>query len=289
MARITKALIVANIRKKKVVSIIAKLQEIFKKKKIESWVTNPIYFKLRDKNLLTDLDSNFRFKNYDIIIALGGDGTFLFTARTFHPFCIPILGINAGRVGFLMEVKPSDIESAIEKAILGEIELKEKIIIEVTVLRGGKRVFVCPFLNDAVVSKGVLSRMVELTVSLDNEILSQYRSDGLIVSTPTGSTAYSLAAGGPILTQDLLAMIITPICPHILGVRPIVTSAAKELRIVLAAGEEDTTLTIDGQENFYLKINDVLVLRKLDQGVMVYDLGQKKFFSILREKLGWHI
>jgi NAD+ kinase len=188
-----------------------------------------------------------------------------------------------------MEVRPSEIELALEKVLNGEIEIKEKIIIEVRVIRNGKKVFVCPFLNDAVVSKGVLSRMVELTVCLDREILSQYRSDGLIVSTPTGSTAYSLAAGGPILTQDLEAMIITPICPHILGVRPVVTVVSKELRIVLEAGEEDTTLTIDGQENYYLKIGDIMLFKKMEEGIRVYDLGQKQFFSILREKLGWHI
>ncbi len=288
MARIKKVLIVANIRKSRVGKILGNIQVLLKSKNIESYVTSPIYFKLQNKNLITDLDSGFKFTDYDLIITIGGDGTFLFTARTFHPFRLPILGINAGRVGFLMEVKPADIETALDKILRDEIRVYDRILIEVSVIRNGKRVFTCPFLNDAVVSKGVLSRMVELSVCIDNEVLSQYRSDGLIVSTPTGSTAYNLAAGGPILTQDVEAIIITPICPHILGVRPIVTSVNKELHIVLLIGEHDTTLTIDGQENFYLSIGDKMMFKKIPNGVRVYDLGEKEYFSILREKLGWH-
>ncbi len=289
MAKIKNVLIVANIKKSRVGPIAEKAQELLKKRGIATFVTNPIYFKLKNNNLLTDFDSHFKYKNYDLIVALGGDGTFLYAARTFQPFHIPMLGINAGRVGFLMDVKPSDMENSLDKVINNKIEIKERILLEITVLRGGKKVFVCPFLNDAVVSKGVLSRMVELSVSIDRDVLSQYRSDGLIISTPTGSTAYSLAAGGPILTPDMEALIITPICPHILGVRPIVTAVDKELKIELIMGETDTTLTIDGQENFNLKIDDIMIIKKMPEGVRVYDMGEKQFFSVLREKLGWHV
>ena len=138
-------------------------------------------------------------------------------------------------------------------------------------------------------SKGSLSRMVEMAVYLDNEPLSQYRSDGLIVSTPTGSTAYNLAAGGPILTQDMEAMIITSICPHSLGVRPIVTGCGKELVIKFISGETDTTLTIDGQENFGLKIEDYILINKCAKTISLFDYGEKQFYGVLREKLGWHI
>ncbi len=288
MTVIKKILIVANIKKRRVGAIARDLQALLKSKNIYSFITSPIHFMLNNGNLLTDLNSGFKFTNYDLIIALGGDGTFLFTARTFHNFNLPILGINIGRIGFLMEVNPSDMETVLNKIISGEIKVYNRILIEATVVRDGKKIFICPFLNDAVVSKGVLSRMVELSVCLGSEPLSQYRSDGLIVSTPTGSTAYSLAAGGPILTQDLEAMIITPICPHILGVRPIVTTVNKELSIVLTTGEKDTTLTIDGQENFYLSIGDILTFKKIPNGVSVYEPGEKKYFSILRGKLGWH-
>ncbi|MGA2141771.1 MAG: NAD(+)/NADH kinase [Brevinematales bacterium] len=288
MAVLKKVLIVANTGKNKVRPILNNLQALLKSKNIESNITTPIHFKLKNGNMLTDLDPGFKFTNYDIIIALGGDGTFLFTARTFHQFRLPILGINAGRVGFLMEVKPAEVEKALDRIIRDEVNIYNRILIEVSVIRKGRKIFICPFLNDAVVSKGVLSRMVELSACFGGEMLSRYRSDGLIVSTPTGSTAYNLAAGGPILTQDLEAMIISPICPHILGVRPIVTTVNKELSIVLTSGEHDTTLTIDGQENFYLSIGDILRFRKIHDGVCVYDPGEVEYFSILREKLGWH-
>jgi len=288
MNRIVSILIIANVKKKRVKSVLDKLQTALKDFGIKYSIISPVYFRLKNNNLLTDIDIHFRYQKYDLIIALGGDGTFLYSARTFYPFGIPILGINAGKLGFLMEVHPSAIKESLEKVLKGRSEFKVLELLEIRAFRNGKLFCSLPFINDAVVSKGVLSRMVELSLSIDEEKLSQYWSDGLIVSSPTGSTAYNLAAGGPILTPDMDAIIITPICPHILGVRPIVTGNKREINIRLISGEADTTLTVDGQENFCLKIGDLISIRKSNYNVKVYDLGERQFFNTLREKLGWH-
>lgn len=288
MNRITNVLVIANVKKKRVQSALNKLQMALKDLKIQYNIIVPMYFRLKNSNLLTDIDIHFRYHKYDLILALGGDGTFLYSARTFYPLGIPILGINAGKLGFLMEVHPSAIKESLEKVLKNKNEFKILELLELKAFRGDKLFCSLPFINDAVVSRGVLSRMVELSLSIDKEKLSQYWSDGLIVSSPTGSTAYNLAAGGPILTPDMGAVIITPICPHILGVRPIVASNKREINIKLLAGEADTTLTIDGQENFSLKIGDLISIRKSSYSVKIYDLGERQFFDTLREKLGWH-
>ena len=288
MSELKKVLIVANIKKSNLENLMIITKSVLENRGIASYVVSPSYFKV-DNHVLTDFDDGYKHNLYDLIIAIGGDGTFLYTARTFLDFNIPILGINLGRLGFLMEVNPDDIENAIEKIITNKIDLKKRILLDVNVQRNNKQTYFFSFLNDAVVSKGVLSRMVEMQVSLDMEILAQYRADGLIVSTPTGSTAYNLAAGGPILTPDMEAMIISPICPHSLGVRPLVTSKDKTLLIKIISGEEDTSITIDGQENFYLKKDDCIIISSSNRYIRIYDYGEGQFFSTLRGKMGWNV
>ncbi len=281
-------LIVANIKNESTSKIVDIAIEILKKKNIKFDIVSPTFFQLENKTILTDLE-NSKFRNFDLIIAIGGDGTFLFTARYFYPFEFKLLGMNAGRLGFLMEISPENLEDALKKIENDDLQVKERLMFKAFVLRDEEVVFQTAFLNDAVISKGVLSRMVEISVSLMGTPLAQYRADGLIISTPTGSTAYNLAAGGPILTQDVAGMIITPICPHSLGVRPIVSGIEKELKICFLSGGVDTNLTIDGQENFLLKVNDKIIVKKEEKCVKIYDYGERQFFSVLREKLGWHI
>ncbi len=289
MKKINRLLIVADIKKPNILSIVSEISTILKSKEIEFEIITPCFFQLNNKTTLTDIGETFRFKRYDLIVAVGGDGTFLFTARFFYEFEFPILGVNAGRMGFLMEISVDKFSQAIEKLEKDRFLIRERIILKATVLRNNRLVFQSPFLNDSVISKGILSRMVEILVYIDKEPLAQYRADGLIISTPTGSTAYNLSAGGPILTQDVGGMIITPICPHSLGVRPIVTGIDKELEISFLAGGVDTNLTIDGQENFLLQPNDIIMVKKEKKSVKIYDYGEKQFFHVLREKLGWHI
>ncbi len=286
--KIKNVLIVSNVKNESIAKILDRTKDILTKNNIEFDIVSPMFFQLENKTTITDVEK-LKFRNFDLVIAIGGDGTFLFTARYFYEFNFILLGMNAGRLGFLMEISIEQLEDALFKIEKDELEVKERIIFSACVLRDEKVVFRSPFLNDAVISKGILSRMVEISVYLSGTPLAQYRADGLIISTPTGSTAYNLAAGGPILTQDVNGMIITPICPHSLGVRPIVTGIEKELTICFISGGVDTNLTIDGQENFLLKVNDKIIVKKEKKCVKIYDYGEKQFFSVLREKLGWHI
>lgn len=289
MKKIKDVLIIANTEKENVNEVLKEICSHLEKKNIKYVITQPIYCQFNNKMCLSDVSDSFRFRNYDLIISVGGDGTFLFTARTFFEFEIPILGINAGRLGFLTEVFADQLPIALEKIESGKMQITERIILQLSVVREGKIVFHSHFLNDMVISKGILSRMVGIGVYINEEPLAQYRSDGLIISTPTGSTAYNLSAGGPILTQDVCGMILTPICPHSLGVRPIVTGIEKELKISFVSGGADTNLTIDGQENFLLNLKDVILVKKGKKFVKIYDYGEREFFLVLREKLGWHI
>jgi NAD+ kinase len=241
------------------------------------------------QGVITGLGDGYRHRAWDLVLALGGDGTFLYTVRSFHGFHIPILGVNLGRLGFLMEVDPSKIGDALDGVVSGRIGKLRRMVLDVSVVRETRTVCRFSFLNDAVISKGALSRMVEMEIRLDREELASYRADGLIVSTPTGSTAYSLAAGGPIMTPDIDAMAITPICPHTLGIRPIVMPASRKLAIRIVGGEENTALTVDGQENFTLRKGDVIEFPGSASWVDVYDYGEGRFFSVLREKLGWNV
>jgi NAD+ kinase len=286
MTVIKNVLIVANPKKSRVAPVIETCRAELARRGIASELNVPAYFKTVNRDTLTDLDNGFKLKDYQLILSIGGDGTFLYTARTFLDLKIPVIGVNAGRMGFLTEVNPEQIGDALDKIVLEQVHLKKRTLLKADILRDGKERYRFSFLNDAVISKGSLSRMVEFNLRLDNEPLWDYRSDGLIVSTPTGSTAYNLAAGGPIITTDMSAMCITPICPHMLGVRPIVTGANRELTIEMLSEEEDTTLTIDGQENCCLLKNDIIRIGNSDRSVSIFDYGEKEFFEVLRKKLG---
>lgn len=286
MTAIKNVLIVANPKKSRVAPVIETCRAELDRRGIRSELNVPNYFKVENQDTLTDLDNGFRFRDYQLILSIGGDGTFLYTARTFLDFKIPVIGVNAGRMGFLTEVSPEQIGDALDRIVLEQVELKKRTLLRADVLRCGKERYRFTFLNDAVISKGALSRMVEFNLRLDDEPLWAYRADGLIVSTPTGSTAYNLAADGPILTTDMSALCITPICPHMLGVRPIVTGANRELTIEMLSEEEDTTLTIDGQENCRLMKNDIIRIRNSEKTVTIFGYGEKNFFEALRKKLG---
>lgn len=286
MSESRNVLIVANPKKPKVAPVIETCRTELKRRGLEAFFNTPAYFRVNSKETLTDLGPDFKYKDYRMILSIGGDGTFLYSARTFLDFGVPVIGVNAGRMGFLTEVSPEQIGDALDRILKNEIEMNRRMLLDATVIRGGKERYRFSFLNDAVISKGSLSRMVEFSLHLDSEPLWSYRADGLIVSTPTGSTAYNLAADGPILTTDMSAMSITPICPHMLGVRPIVTGGNRNLTVEMLSEEEETTLTIDGQENCVLMKNDTIRIHKSERSVIVFDYGEKEFFSVLRKKLG---
>jgi NAD+ kinase len=222
----------------------------------------------------------------DLVAVFGGDGTFLYAARLVATSDTPLLGINLGSLGFLTEVKLSEMQGAFEELLSGRYTLERRMLLAVRVTRGEHVLADYMALNDAVINKGALARIIELEISVNMELVSLTRADGLIVSTPTGSTAYSMAAGGPILYPTLAACIITPICPHTLTNRPVVVTDDARIDICLRRGS-DVMLTVDGQVGMPLVENDCVQLQKAGSAVHLVQVTGSTFFKLLREKLKW--
>ncbi|MBI5057737.1 MAG: NAD(+)/NADH kinase [Nitrospirae bacterium] len=222
----------------------------------------------------------------DIIIVFGGDGTLLSIARLVGNLGVPILGVNLGGLGFITEIGRDEVEKEIDKVLSGQCAFEERIMLLADVYRGGKRVVRHNALNDVVLNKSALSRMFELDIRINNKYASSFRADGLIISTPTGSTAHSLSAGGPILYPTLETFLMTPICPHTLTSRPIVLPDTIVLEATIKSGD-DVYLTLDGQVGFPLKVNDKLKIMKADYKTKFVVLHSKDYFQILRTKLKW--
>jgi NAD+ kinase len=219
------------------------------------------------------------------IIVLGGDGTLLNSARTVAAHGIPLFGVNLGQLGFLTEIELPDLTPALEKLISGRYKIEERMMIQAAVLRNGLEISRFYALNDAVITKGAFARLVRLKTFVNDEYVDVYPADGLIISTPTGSTAYSLSAGGPLVVPNLELMIVTPICPHTLYARPLVIDRESVVRVELLATQAEVMLTIDGQSGFQLVPRDQVVVRKAPFNAKFMKLKQRSFYEILREKL----
>jgi NAD+ kinase len=223
----------------------------------------------------------------DLMVTVGGDGTLLLGARVVGGRAVPILGINVGRLGFLTDAGPGEMESCLESWHLGQAATEARMAIEVRLVREGGDVAIRRVLNDAVVSVGSLARMVEIDSFVDGQLAHSTRADGFIVATPTGSTAYNLAAGGPLVQPSDAAMVLTPICPHTLSDKPIVVGAGREVSVRLRSGEARGVLTLDGQVGFELNEGDTLVCRRAAQDTLLVRTRSLDFFEVLRRKLGW--
>jgi NAD+ kinase len=223
----------------------------------------------------------------DLAVVVGGDGTLLAAARLLGERQVPILAINHGGLGFLTEVTLEEMYPALERIVAGQFVTQYRMTMDVRVARGGQQIVQHRALNDAVVNKGTLSRMIELEARVDGQYLSRFRSDGLIVSTPTGSTAYNISAGGPIIFPTMEAMIVTPICSHTLTNRPIVLPRNAEVEIVLRSAQDDVYLTVDGQVGLPLRLGDQFVVKKSDVAVQLIAPADKNYFDVLRGKLKW--
>ena len=223
----------------------------------------------------------------DLLIVLGGDGTLLAAARLLGDRNVPILPVNLGGLGFLTSVTLDDLYPVVEQAIHGEARYSERTMLESRVMRKGK-VFHCSrALNDAALNKAALARIIDLELRVNGEFVSIFKADGLIVATPTGSTAYSLSAGGPIMYPIVSAFVITPICPHTLSNRPLVIPDSAKIEIAFAAGETPIYLTVDGQVGVELHTNDVVVLNAAAEKLRLVRPREKTYFSVLRDKLKW--
>lgn len=223
--------------------------------------------------------------NIDCAIVLGGDGTLLNTARSIAPAGVPLFGINLGQLGFLTEVEVKDTIPALEKFISGTYIVEKRMMLQAVVKRGGKVSENFIALNDAVITKGAFARLIRLQTFVNDEYVETYPADGIIISTPTGSTAYSLSAGGPLVTPDLELMMVTPICPHTLYARPLVIDAANRVKVVILSDQGEIMLTIDGQHGFSLLPGDEVIIEKAPYYTKLLKLNRRSFFEILREKL----
>jgi NAD+ kinase len=221
----------------------------------------------------------------DLVVVLGGDGTLLSVARALER-PTPILGVNMGSLGFLTEVHRSDLYPTLVRVLAGQFLIEERSLLQVEIesLAGTKQRY--RVLNDAVISKGALARIIELRLEVDGNLVAQFRADGLILSTPTGSTAYNLSAGGPILFPQLPVVVITPICPHTLSLRPLVVPDTSAIAITLQTDREEVYLSLDGQEGAPLAVGDRVLLRRSAVDVHLVKAA-RSFYESLRGKLHW--
>ncbi|MEC4686281.1 MAG: NAD(+)/NADH kinase [Nitrospirota bacterium] len=223
----------------------------------------------------------------DVVVVLGGDGTMLGAARLVAEKGIPILGVNLGGLGFITEVNQSDIFTAIETMLKGECSVEERIMIQADIVRNGEAITTYTVLNDVVITKGALARIIDLETYIDHSYVTTFKSDGLIMSTPTGSTAYNLSAGGPIVHPVLDCIVLTPICPHTLTNRPIVLSGNSFIEVGLKSESEDVFLTLDGQIGVSLEKGDVVEVKKSPHKTRLFIPCERDYFQVLREKLKW--
>ncbi len=283
---VTRIGIVGNPRKLSALRLARDLSDWLSKKGIRTFVSHDCAKMLSNKKLVVKKEA--LLSNVDILIALGGDGTLLSTARLISSSGIPILGVNLGGLGFLTEVNYSRIYKILEQVLDNKFSIENRMLINGYVLRKGKgKVFPFSALNDAVISTEAIARVLKLETSIDKQYVTTYIADGLIISTPTGSTAYSLSAGGPIVHPALKAMIITPICPHTLTNRPIIVSEKSSISVEPIFETNKIALTIDGQIKFDLLHSDKLVVKKAPYVLKLISSSENDFFAILRKKLKW--
>jgi NAD+ kinase len=223
----------------------------------------------------------------ELLIVLGGDGTLLSAARALGGDRVPILAVNLGGLGFLTSVTLDELYPLLENVLAGNYAVSNRMMLDAEVLRNAKPAERQCALNDAVANKGAIARMLDFDVYVDRNHVGRYRADGIIVATPTGSTAYSLAAGGPIIDPAVDAFVITPICPHMLTNRPLVIPDKATIELDFAPAEEPVYLTLDGQIGFQLKANDRIRITKSQNRVVLVRPPLKTYFEVLRSKLRW--
>ena len=223
----------------------------------------------------------------DLLVVLGGDGTILSVARLIGSREVPILGVNLGGLGFLTEITLDELFPTLEAVLRDQFAVSRRLTLSARVLRDGEVIASYEALNDAVLTKTALSRIVDLETHVNGEYVATFRADGLIVSTPTGSTAYCLSAGGPIIYPSLPALVIIPICPHTLTNRPLVVPDSAVVEILQGSAGEDVHLTVDGQVGVPLRHRDVVALQRSDRSISLIKSPKLNYFELLRTKLKW--
>ena len=229
----------------------------------------------------------FRPEPLDLVVVLGGDGTLLKAARLYGHQEAPILGVNLGGLGFLTEISLDELRLLFERILQGDYQTENRMVLTAGIIREGEVHPVIPFLNDVVINKGAVARIIDLETSIGGQFLTSYRGDGLIVATPTGSTAYNLSAGGPILHPALKTILLTPICPFTLTNRPIILQDDAVIDIRLGTKASEVWLTFDGQVGYPLNAGDLVRVQKAVKSIRLIKTPFKNYFEILRTKLKW--
>lgn len=227
------------------------------------------------------------FDNVDLAVVLGGDGTMISAARLLQNLDVPVLGINYGSLGYLTEFRIEELYDALEVVLAGNFELDRRVTLDVTHIKNGQELSKNRVLNDVVINKAALARIISIEATLDGLYVNDFRADGLIISTPTGSTAYNLSAGGPIVFPSMNAVVMTPICPFTLSNRPIVVPDTAEIELHLKTDNEDVALTLDGQIGFELTTQDVIKVTKSKTTLNLIKPHNRNYFDVLRNKLKW--
>ena len=274
---IRKVLTIINSRKDDVQSVVRSIEGFARERNIE--MVSLDFARHAEADSLADVD---------LAISLGGDGTLLSCARMLATRQVPILAVNMGDFGFITEVSKSELLETWQKYLDGRLRVSERLMLSIAVQREGKGVAAFLGLNEAVIGIKGISRMIRLKVFLSDTYMGRYRADGVIVATPTGSTAYSMAAGGPILHPEMEAFILTPICPFTLSNRPTVVPASEVLRIEVEEPQKvETVLTIDGQETFPLLPRDCVTICRAPNKALIVHTDRRSFYEVLRTKLNW--
>ncbi len=274
---ISKVIIVANLQKEGASLLVEDISTYLHNLNIEV-----VVFAYSGKSEIPELETA------DLVFSLGGDGTVLFCSRIVESMSIPILAVNIGDFGFITEISKQEWESAFIKYQNGQLDLSRRVMIKVMVERNGERVAFHTGLNDAVISSNGISNIIKLNLKINETDLGKYRADGIIVATPTGSTAYSISAGGPILDPEMEALIINPICPFTLSNRPIVVSGNEVVQISVEEGQRtDVILSVDGQDAYPLIAGDVVIVERSQTKALLIRSDKRNFYDILRSKLNW--
>lgn len=273
-----KVLIIANWSKKETHRLASLIVEKLETNNIESFI-------VKTRSEAETLSS---LKDVSLVICLGGDGTVLSTSRLLAGTRIPLLAINTGNFGYITEVGSSEWEDTLTRLLAGELETYKRMMIRVSVIRDGEEVFSSFGLNEAVITSSGISKVVCLTLEIDRVFAGRFVSDGLIVATPTGSTAYSLAAGGPITDISVDAFVLTPICPFTLSNRPLVLDSRKQIAVNIDPGQKTRVLlTVDGQRQFPLQDGDRVEISQAETPLVMVSSGRRAYIETIREKLNW--
>ena len=234
-----------------------------------------------------EVQSDKLAQEVDLVLVLGGDGTMIATARMIRDSDVPVLGVNFGGLGYLAEFRIEELHSALEAILAENYRLDKRVMLSVELLRGHESITKNRVLNDVVINKSALARIIEIEAYFNQQFVNSFRADGLIVSTPTGSTAYNLSAGGPVIFPSMNAIVITPICPFTLSNRPIVVPDDSDIELRLKTDKEDVALTLDGQVGFALQVEDRVMIKKSNTTFKLIQPANRNYFDVLRDKLRW--